>query len=109
LGGSSSLGTFRIAEQPHIPRLPKSYSVSADGKASQLTPSQLGRQELYTQVPFQAVFGLQKRERAISQAFASYAADLDIDQHKAVAVAAFAVGGNMADSRGRRGALLICT
>jgi SP family facilitated glucose transporter-like MFS transporter 3 len=37
----------------------------------------LGRQELYEQVPFTAVFGLQKKERAISQAFASYAADLD--------------------------------
>lgn len=43
-----------------------------------LTPSELGRQELYTQVPFQAIFGLQKSSRQISQAFASYAADLDV-------------------------------
>lgn len=29
-------------------------------------------------VPFAAVFGLQKRERSVSQAFASYAAELDL-------------------------------
>lgn len=40
----------------------------------------MGRQELYQQVPFAAVFGLQKRERMVSEAFASYAADLDIQQ-----------------------------
>lgn len=60
LGGSSSLGTFRVATDPHITGLPKSYSVSADGSPSYLSPSQLGRQELYQQVPFTAVFGLQK-------------------------------------------------
>jgi SP family facilitated glucose transporter-like MFS transporter 3 len=41
----------------------------------------LGRQELYTQVPFTAVFGLQRKERAVSQAFASYAADIDVGSH----------------------------
>ena len=44
-----------------------------------MTPSQLGKQELYTQVPFTAVFGLQKSTRNISQAFASYAAELDVN------------------------------
>ena len=77
LGGSSSLGTFRVAAPPPIDGLPKSYSVSADGTPSTLTPSQLGRQELYTHVPFTAVFGLQKLERTVSETFASYAADLD--------------------------------
>jgi hypothetical protein len=72
------LGTFRVADPPSIAGLPKSYSVSADGTPSHWTPSQLGRQELYTQVPFTAVFGLQRKERSVSQAFASYAADLDI-------------------------------
>jgi hypothetical protein len=189
LGGSQSLGHFRVADPPHIAGLSKSYSVSADGTPSHLTPSQLGRQELYTQVPFTAVFGLQKRERTISLAFANYAAELDMSTttqgglskeekelrssrasmiildelefeaqvvttplvfaiivaaasqflvgyntgvmnapEKVVfpghstalwsfAVAAFAiggpfgaiVGGQLADSRGRRGALLICT
>lgn len=78
LGGSKSLGHFRVAEQPHIRGLPKSYSVSADGTPSHLTPTQLGRQELYTHVPFTAVFGLQKMERTISGAFASYAAEVDV-------------------------------
>ena len=78
LGGSSSLGNFRVTEAPQVPGLPKSYSVAADGRGVVLTPSELGRQELYTQVPFAAVFGLQKKERSISQAFAAYAAELDV-------------------------------
>jgi SP family facilitated glucose transporter-like MFS transporter 3 len=76
------LGTFRVTEPPPVAGLPKSYSVSADGTPSSLTPSQLGRQELYTQVPFTAVFGLQRRERSVSQAFASYAADMDIGSQR---------------------------
>lgn len=72
------MGTFRVAETPTLAGLPKSYSVNADGTPSHLTPSQLGRQELYTQVPFTAVFGLQRKERQVSEAFAHYAAELDI-------------------------------
>jgi len=44
----------------------------------------MGRQELYKDIPFQAVFGLQRMERSISMAFASYAAELDMtssDRH----------------------------
>lgn len=82
LGGSSSLGHFRVADPPPVAGLPKSYSIAADGSASHLTPAELGRQELYTQVPFTAVFGLQKKERTISQAFANYAADLDISNSR---------------------------
>ena len=41
----------------------------------------MGRQELYKEVPFTAVFGLQRKERSISQAFASYAAELDVMDH----------------------------
>jgi len=55
----------------------KSYSVHADGVPGYLTPIQLGRHELYERVPFTAVFGMQQKERNISKAFASYAADLD--------------------------------
>jgi len=147
----------------------------------------MGRQELYRDIPFTAIFGLQKKEHAVSQAFASYAAELDVlgqqglsEEEKtqrvsrstmvildelefdanvvtmplvfaivvaaasqflvgyntgvmnapvkvvfpghstlawSLAVSAFAVGGpfgavvggQMADQRGRRGALLICT
>ncbi|CAB9524177.1 family 2, facilitated glucose transporter member [Seminavis robusta] len=82
LGGSSSLGSFHFKSAPNVQGLPKSYSVSADGSPSYLTPTQMGRQELYQQVPFTAVFGLQKRERLVSQAFASYAAELDVKDQK---------------------------
>jgi MFS transporter, SP family, solute carrier family 2 (facilitated glucose transporter), member 3 len=79
MGGSSSLGNFRVMGE--VPGggggLTKAHSVSGIRPAT-LTPSELGRQELYTQVPFQAVFGLQRKEREISKAFASYAADLDV-------------------------------
>jgi len=78
LGGSSSLGTFRFSETPDVKGIPKSYSISLDGRTEGLTPTELGRQELYELIPFTAVFGLQKKERTISQAFASYAADIDV-------------------------------
>ena len=55
----------------------KSYSVNADGSLSYLTPIQLGRHELYEMVPFTAVFGMQQRERNITQAFAEYAGQMD--------------------------------
>lgn len=82
LGGSSSLGSFHFKAAPNVQGLPKSYSVSADGSPSYLTPTQMGRQELYQQVPFTAVFGMQKQERMVSEAFASYAAELDIMDQK---------------------------
>ena len=87
LGASASLGTFRVAEQPDIPGLARSYSVSADGTPSLLTPSQLGKQELYTQVPFQAVMGLQKREKSVAEAFATYAAELNVSSARGLSEA----------------------
>lgn len=72
------MGNFRIAPDSDVAGFARSYSASADATGGTLTPSQLGRQELYQQVPFQAVFGLQKTSRTISEAFASYAAELDI-------------------------------
>jgi len=82
LGGSQSLGTFQFKAPLTVDGLPKSYSFSMDGTgtAGYLTPSQMGRQELYMEIPFQAVFGLQRKEHALSQAFADYAAHLDVDQ-----------------------------
>lgn len=81
LGGTQSLGTFQMKNPPNVKGLPKSYSINADGSPSYLTPTEMGRQELYRQIPFEAVFGLQQKERAVSQAFASYAAELDtLDQ-----------------------------
>ncbi|KAG7360637.1 sugar transporter [Nitzschia inconspicua] len=81
LGGSSSLGNFRVTGDATAGGLTKAISVSGSSPAT-LTPSELGRQELYTQVPFQAVFGLQRKEREISKAFANYAADLDVASAK---------------------------
>jgi MFS transporter, SP family, solute carrier family 2 (facilitated glucose transporter), member 3 len=187
MGGTQGLGTFAFKEPPTVKGLPKSYSVSADGSPSFLTPTEMGRQELYREIPFTAVFGLGKMERSVSQAFATFAAGLDAQQTEglsqeersnrmsrasmmimdelefdanvvttplvfavliaaasqflvgyntgvlnppqqvvfpnhttlqwSLAVAAFAVGGpfgaisggQLADQRGRRGALLICT
>ena len=57
--------------------LTKSDSVHAAGESSHLTPLQLGRHELYEMVPFTAVFGMQQKERNITKAFASYAAELN--------------------------------
>lgn len=80
LGGSQSLGTFQFRQPLTVQGLPKSYSISMDGSGpGYLTPSEMGRQELYVEIPFQAVFGLQRRERALSRAFADYAAHLDVD------------------------------
>jgi MFS transporter, SP family, solute carrier family 2 (facilitated glucose transporter), member 3 len=79
------MGTFRFRDDPSsgpaTAARPRSYSVSADG-SSLWTPTQMGRQELYRGVPFAAVFGLQRKERSISQAFADYAAGLDADNLK---------------------------
>ncbi len=63
---------------PMKKKMTKSYSVSADGAISYLTPVQMGRHELYESIPFTAVFGLQKMERNMSFAVSSYAADLDL-------------------------------
>ena len=56
----------------------KSFMVSADGNVSYLTPAEMGRRELHENIPMHAVMGLQKKERSMSMAFASFAADLDV-------------------------------
>ncbi len=81
---AATMGAFRFVAPPFPDepgRLPKSYSISGDGRPSYLTPVELGRQELYTQVPFAAVFGLQAKERDLRQAFASYAANINVQSH----------------------------
>ncbi|KAL7521252.1 hypothetical protein ACHAWX_007573 [Stephanocyclus meneghinianus] len=67
--GMSNMATERES-------LTKSHSVHGGGSLSYLTPLQLGRHELYEMIPFTAVFGMQKKEKNMSKAFASYAADL---------------------------------
>ncbi len=66
----------------------RSISISGDGSPSYLTPLQLGRKDLYEVLPFTAVFGLQRKEREIERAYASYAADLDLLQAEQAAEAA---------------------
>ena len=56
----------------------KSFSVSSEGLVSYLTPAEMGRHELYENLPMTAVMGLQQKERNMSMAFASFAADLDV-------------------------------
>ena len=81
LATSMSLGSFKVLPSSKIVGLhKKSYSVDAL-KPSYLTPIEMGRQELYTQVPFTAVFGLQKKEKDVSYAFAHYTAELNVESH----------------------------
>lgn len=75
--GISSMVPNNILGSSSHPMLTKSYSVSADGSISYLTPLQLGRHELYEMLPFAAVFGMQQKERNISKAYANYAADME--------------------------------
>mmetsp|Transcript_28447 Transcript_28447/g.40772 ORF Transcript_28447/g.40772 Transcript_28447/m.40772 type:complete len:432 (-) Transcript_28447:1281-2576(-) len=66
----------------------RSYSISGDGSLSYLTPLQMGRKDLYEFIPFTAVFGMQKKERDIERAYASYAAGLDLMEAEMAAEAA---------------------
>ena len=77
-GRAASHGNLAPLQPPGLKAHHRSYSVSGDGQISYLTPLQMGRAELYEMVPFMAVPGLQKKERNLSRAFASYAAELDV-------------------------------
>jgi SP family facilitated glucose transporter-like MFS transporter 3 len=68
---------FGMSDMSATQAMTKSYSVHGEGSLSYLTPLQLGRHELYEMIPFTAVFGMQKKEKNMSKAFASYAADLE--------------------------------
>ena len=73
------MGNFRINMGDELTKsLPRSYSASMDGELATMTPSEMGRQEMYSQVPFIAIPGLQKKEREVANIFASYAADIDV-------------------------------
>jgi hypothetical protein len=54
-----------------------SFIEHVDGTISTLTPIEMGRHELYEDIPFLAVSGLQRKEHNLSVAFSSYAAALD--------------------------------
>ncbi|KAL7534440.1 hypothetical protein ACHAWF_004836 [Thalassiosira exigua] len=55
----------------------RSFMTAVDGSISAMTPLEMGRHELYEDIPFVAVPGLQKKEHSLSVAFSSYAAALD--------------------------------
>jgi len=82
LTNSSSFGTGSPSKG-----IQKSYSIHADGSVSYLTPIEMGRHELYEAIPFAAVFGLQRKERNLRSAYASYAADLDVQEAHQIALA----------------------
>lgn len=58
----------------------RSSFVTADGSTSYMTPADMGRQELYEELPMTAVHGMQKKSNSMVFAFASYAADLDVTE-----------------------------
>jgi len=65
----------------------KSYSVNGMGEISYLTPLQMGRKDMYELIPFTAVFGMTKRERTMEKVYASYLADLDLEEAEHTAAA----------------------
>ena len=75
-----------LADIPQ-PDMQRSYSATGDGSASHLTPLQMGRHELYDNIPFTAVSGLQRKTSNLSIAYSSYAADLDALEADQFAVA----------------------
>lgn len=62
-------------------------AVSADAKVPTFSAAEMGRHELYENIPFTAVFGLQKKEKSMSQAVAGYAADLEVLEADQIALA----------------------
>jgi len=62
-------------------------AVSADAKVPTFSSAEMGRHELYENIPFAAVFGLQKKEKNMSQAVMGYAADLEVLEAERVALA----------------------
>lgn len=82
LSGADLFGSFRFKGGPNMTR---SYSVNAatttDGGISYITPKHLGIQELYLDIPFTAVHGMQHHQRQLSQAFANSVAEFDVAVH----------------------------
>ena len=64
VGGSSGLGKFQDTET-----------------GSTMTPGEMGRKELFQQIPFLSVLGMQKKEKDVSKAFADYAANEEANAH----------------------------
>jgi len=63
-----------------------SFSVNKSGETMDLSPVEMARQELYESIPYTAVFGMQKKERNLSLAYANFAAELDVLEADALTV-----------------------
>lgn len=57
-----------------------SFMQAPDGSISSMTPLEMGRRELYGDIPFLALSGLQQKEHNLSVAFSSFAAQLDLQE-----------------------------
>jgi MFS transporter, SP family, solute carrier family 2 (facilitated glucose transporter), member 3 len=93
LGGGNSdiFGSFRFKEDgPSNMTRAASFSAgsSKHNRSSSLyiTPKHLGIQELYLDIPFTAVHGMQQHQRKLSHAFAMSAAEFDVAQHPEMSV-----------------------
>jgi SP family facilitated glucose transporter-like MFS transporter 3 len=53
---------------------------TSDGTLAIYTPTAMGRTELYTEIPFTAIHGMQTREREVCEVIGAYAEGLDICQ-----------------------------
>jgi len=83
---SDSGGTTNPSSQAGGHQRARSFVQFPDGSVSALTPLDMGRQELYQDIPFLAVPGLQKKEHSLSVAFSSFASAIDVleqDKHLA--------------------------
>lgn len=82
LSGGDIFGSFRFKDGPNMSR---SYSmgrnVGSAGIHQTIGAKDLGIQELYLDIPFTAVHGMQKHQRTLSKAFALSAAEFDINEH----------------------------
>jgi SP family facilitated glucose transporter-like MFS transporter 3 len=75
---SSFIGAFHFGGLPEVDSLPDSILHNAAGIVTIFTPAEMGRKELYTEIPFTAVHGLQTKARIVTEAFIEYATVLDV-------------------------------
>jgi len=82
---ATDIGGYRSTQAGSHQRA-RSFVEFPDGRVSDLTPLEMGRQELYEDIPFVAVSGLQKKEHSLSVAFSSFASAIDVlEQEKHLA------------------------
>lgn len=73
-------GARKSASGRRKSRASNAFMEKADGTVSHMSPVEMGRDELYKNIPFVAVPGLQRKEKNLSLAFSSFAAALDVQE-----------------------------